>query len=668
MEDYNELEDFDSIESEGVEKESIDFSNIYNVKIGGFGDQNGLKTYFGSLSVDNLEQDILFYETLSKDKSWPVSQIIQREVDKIRVSNISKDYIMGVGRVVKYFPPIIIAILPKTEDGRIDLKLDFTADNSDKIKEAIFEKSNYRNNTKLKELFIKAENKSLINGFYMLEVSKVFDFSILCWDKSKYYAIVIDGQHRMDSLIKSKKDNGKVKDYLQDVVFLEFSNLIKKAEESITPIEVVRRVFVDINTNAKKVGVVRQILMDDKDLASLLVQSLVDSIKKDGSTKNSDYYIESELVDWYGESLKHRLPHLTGVLSLYQILSDFLLLFNLSSINDRRSPSKVKNWVTRINEYFFIDKKIEEYENYRTVVKLSKSLGDYLQKDQLFEEIKDGIDNEFKETALFNFDYTTLEIAQESFEHLYAKGIVRFFNEFTPYKKVKKVISDNGGFNSDTLLNKALLSSGNNLAQSKPLQESLVNMRSILEGELNESYFLIYTVLGQKAVFNLLFKRIFKQFSKEFDEELCNKIVGEFLDDINKVMEISNGARKLFGKRENLEITGLQDDILDLGTIATSFWEGIIYEDDKIIYNSQGIQSLSSFIEYVVLLIEAFKNKKNLFEVPFEISYMRYRVKRILFKRFQYPDIEIESVVDSVLAAKKEYIVSYIEEYLIANK
>ena len=666
MTDLNEFDDLDNIESQGLSKNEINLSSVYNVKVGGFGSSKSIATYLCSLNINNLAEDISLYETLSRDKSWPVSQIIQREVDKVRVSNISKDYVLGEGRDVKYFPPLIVAILPVGEDGKIGLKMDFNPDNSSTIKQLIFDKSNYRNNSSLNKYFLASQNKSLINGLYLLEVSKVFDFNIFCWDKSKYYSIVIDGQHRLDSLLKSKDDNPSIEDYVQDVVFLDFSLLIKEFNQKYTPVEVVRRIFIDINTNAKRVNTVRQILMDDKDLASLFVQSLVDSVYKNGNDKPENVFIPSLLVDWYGDSLKHTLPHLTGILSLYQILSDYLILYNLTSINDRRSPFKVKNWVKRVNDYFLVDKQIVEHKRFEEVKTLSESLEVFNTNTDLFQEEEDLLEDEFKETSLFNYDYRTLEIAQEVFEKLYAKSIVKFFNNFQPYSEVKRVISEQKGFDEGSILNTALLSSRNKIKKSKSLKSAISDIKIKLESEFNERYFLMYTVLGQKAVFSILFKRIFTVFNKDITEEKCIAIVDNFLNDINAILDLTiDGSRGIFGKRENLTLTDLSDDLTDLGTVATSFWEGIIYEDNKIIYNSQGIQSLSSFIEYVIVVYNKLKEDDK-YDQMLVINFQEQRIKRILKKRFDsLSDSEIKIFTNQIIEAKQEFIISTIRTALL---
>jgi DGQHR domain-containing protein len=658
----DELEDFDSFEQSGKLKNELSLSNVYNVKIGGFGEMN-LKTYLGTLTVEELETDVQFYETLSKDKSWPISQIIQREVDKIRVSNISRDYILGKGRVVKYFPPIIVAILPKAVDGKIDLKFDYNTDRNEAIKEQVFERSLYRSNEKMRELFAKSSNLSKINSFFILKVSEVFDLNVLCWDKSKYYAIVIDGQHRLDAIIKSKKDDIAVSKYVQDTVFLDLSLLSQFYEGKYSPVELVRRLFVDINTNAKKVGVVRQILMDDKDLAALLVQSLVDSVNKDGSDKLSGSFLRSQIVDWYGESLKHNLPHLTGILSLYQVLSDFLIQYNVSSIDDLRSPQKVTNWVKRLNDYFFVDKRIAAQE--QPIQLLSDALNKFNAERDLVSNL-DGIDDDVKETTLFQYDYTVLEIAQKSFENIYAKSIVRIFDDLLPYKDSIAIIEMAGGFDTQTILSEALLSSNKKIYSSQILKEKLAEIRIELEVKLYERYYLLYSVLGQKSLFNLYFKKLFKDFNSSFNDEICMGLTLKFIGQVNNMLTVFNGNHPSpFGKKDSFTVTNFEnrEHLLDLGTIATSFWEGIIYEDGRIIYNSQGIASLTSAIDYMLQTINAVQNN---LELPnFSISFMKSRTSRIIRRRFELDKTESDSYADEIISLKRDFLIDYIKKSLL---
>ena len=391
----NEIDDLDNLESSGSEEISLDLSNVYNIKLGGFGNDDNIRTYIASAKVKNLKDDLDLYETLTKDKSWPISQIVQREVDRVRVSNISKSYILSQGRPIKYFPPIIVAILPKDEHGMISLNMNFgESEGLDNSKEMRFARSKYNSNESIKPYVTRADNLSLIKGLFVLEVSKVFETYLFSWDKSKYYAVVIDGKNRLEALYKSAIDDISIENHFQDLIFIDFSKLLKTANQ-LSPVEVVRRIFVDINTNAQRVGFVRQVLMDDKDLSALCVQTLVDSVKKDGSGKDQDSFIRSQVVDWYGDNLKHTLPHLTGVLSLYQIIDDYLVQESIASINDMRSPRKVSKWVTRLNDVFFVDSTIENARegNYSDVKPLYTSFSEYEERRSQNLELQAELDD-----------------------------------------------------------------------------------------------------------------------------------------------------------------------------------------------------------------------------------------------------------------------------------
>ncbi len=215
----DELDNFNQIEEAGKQRHSLSISNVYSIRLGGFGIDPKLKTYITTLTVEELEGDVTFYDQLSKDKDWPVSQIVQREVDQDRVNIISTKYLLGKGRQVKYFPPIIIALLPRVDHGDFAKEFIFTPDKSDDSKILVFEKSKYRENPKFKELILKLSNQSEVDGLYLFNTSQVFEHNLFCWDKSKFYAVVIDGQHRLEALIKAKKERAEYSLALQDVFF-----------------------------------------------------------------------------------------------------------------------------------------------------------------------------------------------------------------------------------------------------------------------------------------------------------------------------------------------------------------------------------------------------------------------------------------------------------------
>lgn len=633
----NELDDFEEIENSGRSDEELDLSNIYSIKTGGFGEGNNITTYLGTAEISNLIEDLSLYETLSKDKAWPVSQIIQREVDRIRVSEITQTYVLNESRNIKYFPPIIIAILPKTENGEIGLKLNRATENDNTVRDAIFYKSNLRANDKLRDYFRSAEDLCSLDGFYALRISKVFDSTLVCWDKTKYFAVIIDGQHRFASLVKSAKSDSTINNQKQDIVFLDCTNAVGKFE--MTPVEVVRRIFVDINTNARKVNFVRQILMDDKDISSLCVQALVDSINKDGSSKDDGLFIRPQIVDWYGEKYKHELPHVTGILVLHQIINDFFIKTSLGKIEDFRNKRKVAAWVGTMNNLFSVDKRIQA-KNIQDVESLSDSYDQYLQELEDNDEYSDELDDSVKETILFNFNYRCIDIAHESFCDIYLRSIILVFHEFLPFKHCIEIIDKKNGFGTSSVLAQALIASPKKIAGRKEYKSELRDIKHQIVQKTNNSFFLLFTVLGQKSLLKQYFTGLHQIVDPSINEDKCILYTQTFLKNFNKLFEylLKQGDRSILFNKIEIPLANIDEELVDFGNLASVFWEGIIYDNNKIIYNTQGIATFSFILNEIKRKFHKPTHSIELRQAP----YLKSRIKRILKRRYDYT----ESVAD----------------------
>ncbi|TKT93343.1 hypothetical protein [Dyadobacter frigoris] len=659
----NELDDFDAIEGQGFKKSNVNFSNVYPVRMGGFGTTTAIRTYLTTLTVGELKSDVSLYDTLSNDKEWPISQIIQREVDKDRISEISKKYLLGQGRDVKYFPPIIVALLPRESDGSFSKVYNFTADQSPESKELIIDKSQYRSNTKFKELLISKDNESIIDGLYFFNTSHVFQHNILCWDKDKFYAVVIDGQHRLEALVKSQELDTLYHSAQQDVVFLDVSNLIRE-KNVLTPVQVLRTVFIDINTNARSVGLVRRILMDDKDLASLCVQSLVESVNKDGTSKLSGNFIPSILIDWYGDSLKHELPHITGLLTMHQIISDELVDRRLVSIEDHRDLNRIKDFKNILNNYFFVDHTIANDTDYQEITPIQTSFNEYLKERNVTLEIfAEELSEYALESILFTYDYRILDVAQKNFEKYYLRSIVQIFENIIPNIKVIEKLDSLGAFNITSNLYKALLSKRRKILEISHLKKAYIDARQILNSELNQQYYLLYTVVGQKAVFKTFFERLNQIFKIGSTEDTVLVTQKTFVSKFNSMLLIldSNNCF-LFGKDEIL--IDVSDELEEYGTLASSFWEGILFEDKRIIYNSQGVRAFADIIKLIFEVQAKLESKPSIDDtdyqdlMSFSIRFSTQRTKRMLSKRFGYKtDLEWDRISNLILSEKRRYLI-----------
>jgi hypothetical protein len=654
----DELTNIDELENQGSMDSDLNISNVYSVRKGGFGVSSFINTYLSTLSVLALTEDVQFYETLSADKDWPVSQIIQREVDQERVNLIAKKYLLGAGRTVKYFPPIIVALLPRELDGSFAKEYNFTPDDSNMAKNLILDKSIYRNNQEFRTLTLKKTNESLVDGLYNYNTSAIFEHNLLCWDKNKFFAVVIDGQHRLDALIKSGNEDHMYKQALQDVLFLDVSPLVQQ-KSTFTPVEILRTIFIDINTNAKSVGLVRRILMDDKDLASLCVQSLVESINKDGTSKEDDEFIPSTLIDWYGESIKHELPHLTGLITLHQILTDQLVEKKLVSIEDHRDTNKINSFIGTMNQNFFVDQTIKNDADYQDVKTLEKSFSEYLSDKEINREIFAQEFNDGLDSILFTYDYRVLEVAQKNFEKFYLKSMIKILINTIPYTEVISSLSDKGGFDPQNNLYRSLLLPVKKIRAKENLRNAYLDARRTLSEQVNPRYFLFYSVVGQKGLFYAFFELLDQKFVEGSDVQTVVDTQTKFTDDLNDVLNFLSAKEvNLFG---NDPLVVPQSAAFEqYGTVSSSFWEGILYENDRIIYNSQGVRAFADILKLLVILNERRKGGIEMESlVSTQIRFSSIRTKRLLNKNIGVrTDEEWDAVSQLILISKKEYLIS----------
>lgn len=629
MEDFSDLDD---IEKGAEKKNDLNLSNTYTVRIGGFGQQIGLRTYLSTLTVDELKRDISFYEKLSEDKGWPVSQIIQREVDEDRVNSIVRRYVLSEGRDIKYFPPIIIALLPREPDGSFSREFKFNVDTSPGIKELLFDKSKFRDNSSFREKFLTSSNESSVDGLYLYSPIRSFEQIFFAWDLSKFYAVVIDGQHRLQALIKAGNEDPNYLTSKQDVVFIDVSGL---SNPNLTPVELLRTVFIDINTNAKSVPIVRRILMDDKDLSSLCVQSLVESLTKTGKAKNEMDFIPSPLVDWDGSSYKHELPHLTGILTLHQIISDEIVTDRLVTVDDHRNLRKIKNYIELLNYYFGVDEIIKEKAT--EVKTLDNSFQEFLREKEINREIFSEIyEEEAMNSILFNYDYRILEIAQESFENLFLRPIVNVFTNFLPYKLHIESLRNNNVFNVGSASYKAMLISKDKLrlTSNKNLRDRLFDLRKLSIDKLGSNYFLFFSVVGQKGIFNSCFTEIFANYKHGSNKQTIIDSQVRWLSKVNTALEKLNTKDiTLFGN-EDLNLTAYitEEELRECGSVALNFWEGILFEDKRIVYNSQRVRAFADVLKFVTACTLVKKVSDIVIE-DYKIRYAEQRTKRLLVKR-----------------------------------
>jgi hypothetical protein len=678
--------------------EILNFSMAYEVIKGGFGDpRDKLVTYKAKVNISeaHVSKDFQFFETVSSDKAWPISKIIQREIEEERVDEISSDYIESK-KSVKYFPPITVVLLPKgAKDSLSDTysylgestqnldseAINFIYNNSKGWKENDSYDDELKEFIRKKEL-IDAEQISDIKGVYVLRPYDWINYQILTWDKDQYYAIVIDGQHRLSALYHSLTEGDvDVKNYLLDVVFIDISMTAKI--HNLTPPQVVRNIFIDINTTPKEVNIARGILMDDLGLSNKLVQTLVND--DDSDKKRLGKYLLPQMIDWHTFDFKHELPYLTNILTLQEIIANYFLSgveVNLSKTLDRKNTHLVNKWCKTLNETLKVDDLILKDKEWSSVKQLSISLDEYL--SNIPDDDNDDSDSDGgNDTYYFNYDVNILKVAAKSFENNYCKSLVYLFESIVPNNEIIQNLKSLGAFDNTKNYSSSLTKSSKKRIEI-PEIELFKTSKALLEEQFKDKYFLLNTVAGQKAIFKNYFQYIFSKINGKVGEAYIFELTKKYVEIYNLFMNLLMVEEiTIFGDRESLKndykkvikdakyLTG------NVATIEIFFLDGIIYSrNGQILYKKEGVNALSSLISIFFNFAE--KNEKFLnktsndyIDIPSnaiaEISGIQKSLLRVVKSAGLLVDVEEEKdAVNLIIEARNKYLNDYLRK--LSNK
>ena len=251
----------------------------------------------------------------SDDVQWRLDELYQREVDWPRVERKIVPYLYA-SEQPQFFNSLTIALLP--------------LDNDLSALTSCFESTRQWHAPELgdRERFPKTLTAGPIScGFWM----DWTDFSQaeartgqLRWNPREVFAVALDGQHRLAAIKEFLKKPGIPDDHLDDttvsVIFVVLDPALGYVAPRHTPlVEVLRTIFTDLNKHAKIPSRARQILLDDKDPASICVRALVGRSLCDGleELQAPRPRLPLSLVDWHTEQAKFdEGPYVTTILVL----------------------------------------------------------------------------------------------------------------------------------------------------------------------------------------------------------------------------------------------------------------------------------------------------------------------------------------------------------------
>jgi DGQHR domain-containing protein len=330
---------------------------------------------------------------------WDIDSLYQRNIDWQRVTRQIAPYLRATD-MPQFFNAITVALLPYSQRERRILDS--------------FETSESWNPPELGGSYRQELSVGPIRfGFWdewTTPQDAGFALGQMIWNTQEIFAVAIDGQHRLaaikdiaDPTIASDTGGSKLA-----VLFLVFDERVGfAAPGKPETVELMRKLFIDLNKHARTVNRARQILLDDRDPMAVSVRALLAPTLESNldDLEKSPPRLPLALVDWFTEQAKFDTgPYLTTVLGLDWIVSKVL---DTSPISDFTAYANVA----------------------KQVAKLENGLGIRLRRaaDRL-EELQNA------ELTPFAYSDDDLDEIRDAFAIVWNKPLCRLLTEFAPYR------------------------------------------------------------------------------------------------------------------------------------------------------------------------------------------------------------------------------------------
>lgn len=240
-----------------IPKEKFDCSKMGPVGTFGAGGNAYIRFIQTALTPNELKKTTLIQNIIGSE-TWDVKDLFQRDVDEERVQKSIMPYLQDPNSV-KFFNPLTLLLLPM-KSGSVDQTESRLVYSPSTVKEA----GDF--------------NYEVVNNSGHYEYSHCKEesaYSRLDWQSSTTKLVAIDGQHRLNALSRTQQsDPSFLSGWSIPVIII---GIFQEDCDQEAPdlLEVVRKIFLNINTEAKEVNQSRSILLNDESVNSVCVQALV---------------------------------------------------------------------------------------------------------------------------------------------------------------------------------------------------------------------------------------------------------------------------------------------------------------------------------------------------------------------------------------------------------
>lgn len=300
--------------------------HLFNQRLAGafgeFGAGSGVSALYLQTALDPAQLDhISLVSDIEGSEQWPVRDLFQRDVDLERVTHNLIPYLEDTEKV-RFFNPITLTLLPvSTSAGSIVAEMPRLTEQKQRIA---------------------AEGTEhwhcLTNGdHYRLRwMEDHYEYGVLEWSDARTRLVAIDGQHRLSALKRMWKNQtetgrGQLLRWRIPAVIVTFRSQ-GGAKTLPRLVDVVRKIFVYINTTAQVVSVARQILLSDESPSAICTQEILERSHQNDLrplAERDPSRVPLLFYDWTGKERLGRRVVAPAAVKKVEELRDWLLHYIL---------------------------------------------------------------------------------------------------------------------------------------------------------------------------------------------------------------------------------------------------------------------------------------------------------------------------------------------------
>lgn len=284
---------------------------------GTFGAGMGIRVCFlqAALEAAELAKIQLVSEIPGSDR-WPVRDLFQRDVDSQRVESSILPWLQDDAKV-KFFNPLTLTLVP-VDSGTNRILGEVPTLASSEISDDMGK-------------WIVLEREGLYRFRYLVsDVGSHREYGLVEWNSRNVRLVAIDGQHRLSAPKRYLSDQSGpgFERFMEWNIPVVVSGLDRDEPVHASILDVVRNMFVYINTQARTPSKSRQILLNDEDVNFVCVQELLQYSHENDSIEEIEDRIQSRVpllfYDWRGATENGReVPSPASLKSVTEIAEWF---------------------------------------------------------------------------------------------------------------------------------------------------------------------------------------------------------------------------------------------------------------------------------------------------------------------------------------------------------